>query len=132
MSRHKQRTLDSGLIFSYGSKKYQIEKSAYSSWLPPKAKVTVMLSPYIGVKVAYKNMVFDTKPYKEKNKVVHAKEAESKPAVNPSAYRSENAWNPQDGMQWQPGLPTYQEVFDIVREIFERPYGKKKVNSASI
>ena len=119
------RTLDRGLVFSYCGKKYQIENSAYSNWLPPKAKITVMVSPYIGIKAAYKNMVFDTKPFKEKKKGAPAKEAGPKQSIDPIVYRSENAWNPQDGMQWQPGLPTYQEVFDIVSEIFERPYSKQ-------
>ena len=120
------RTLDSGLVFSYGGKKYQIEKSACSNWLPPKAKVTVMVSPYIGIKAAYKKMVFDTEPHKDKKKGGPGKEAEPKPAADPGVHRSGNAWNPQGGMLWQPGLPSFGEVFDIAREIFERPYGKSK------
>jgi len=124
------RTLDSGLVFSYDGKKYQIEKSAYSNWLPPKAQITVMVSPYIGIKAAYKNMVFETAPYTEKKKGASAKKVDHKTVVDPSLYRSENAWNPQGGMQWRPGLPTHKEVLEIIMEIYERPYGKKKGHSA--
>jgi hypothetical protein len=58
-----------------------------------------MVSPCIGKKAAYKNMMFDTKPYREKKKKTPAKEVKSKPTVAPSVYRPENAWNSQDGMQ---------------------------------
>jgi len=119
------RKLDNGQVFSYSGKLFQIEKSDYSSWMPPKAEITVMVSPYIGIKAAYKNLVFSTKP-SEKKKKVSAKEAVSAPVVDPSVYRSEFAWNPNDGMQWRPGLPTYREVFEIVREIFEKPFSKPK------
>jgi len=117
------RTLDSSQVFSYDGKKFQIEKSPYSNWIPPKAKISVMISPYIGVKAGYKNYVFETAPYKEPKKKKDAdKEAVDKPAVDPSVHRSENAWNPADGLPWQPGLPSYKEVFEIVQDIFERPY----------
>jgi transposase len=127
------RKLDSSQVFSYDGKKFQIEKSAYSNWIPPKAEITVMISPYIGIKAAYKNMVFETQPYKDskKQKTV-TKETAEKPAVDPSIYRSANAWDPPDGMQWQPGLPTYWEVFEIVQGIFEKPYGNAKRKTPTI
>jgi len=121
------RKLDNGQVFSYSGKRFQIEKSAYSNWLPPRAEITVMASPYIGIKAAYKNMVFDTKPIERKKKETPAKKAAPPPIIDPSIYRSEFAWNPRDGMQWKPGLPTYQEVFEIVQEIFEKPFSKQKV-----
>ena len=119
------RKLDSGQVFSYSGKQFQIEKSDYSNWLPPKAEITVMASPYIGIKAAYKNLVFSTKPYDKKKKAPSEKPA-SEPVVDPSIYRSEFAWNPNDGIQWRPGLPTYREVFEIVQEIFEKPFSKPK------
>ena len=117
------RKLDSGQEFSYSGKRFQIVKSDYSNWLPPKAEITVMTSPYIGIKACYKNYVFDVKP-SEKKRRTSAKKAAPAPPVDPSAYRSESAWNPKDGLQWSPGLPTYGEVFDIVQDIFERPFSK--------
>jgi transposase len=121
------RLLDSGQEFSYSGTRFQIEKSDYSNWLPPKAEITVMTSPYIGIKAAYKNLVLNTKPTGKKKSP--AKKAATKPAAEHIAYRSECAWNPKDGMQWKPGLPTYREVFDIVQEIFEKPFSKQKYRS---
>ena len=123
------RKLDNGQEFSYSGKRFQIVKSAYSNWLPPKADITVMTSPYIGIKAAYKNMVFDTVP-KTKGETA-AKTKTPKPTVDPSVYRSEHAWNPKQGMPWQPGQPGYKEVFEIVQKIFEKPFSNPKERSQS-
>jgi len=114
------RKLDNGQVFSYKGKSFQIESSAYSNWIPPKAEITVMTSPQIGIKVAYKNLVFDVKPI-GKNKP-QEKTVEPKPITDPITFRSEFAWVSKDGLLWKPGLQTYHEVFEIVQEIFERPY----------
>jgi hypothetical protein len=118
------RKLDNGQEFSYNGKRFQIVKSEYSNWIPPKAEITVMTSPYIGIKATYKNMVFDT-VLKKKEKAA-AKTEMPKPTVAPSVYRSEHAWTPKCGMSWQPGQPGYKEVFEIVQEIFEKPFTKPK------
>jgi transposase len=117
------RKLDNGQVFSYSGKRLQIEKSDYSNWLPPKAEITVMVSPRIGVKAAYKNLVFGTccAPRKELHT---AKEIVTKGSNNPHVLRSANAWVPKDGLVWKPGLPTYHEVFEIVQDIFEKPFSK--------
>lgn len=120
------RKLDHGQVFSYRGKKYQIEKSKYSNWLPPRAEITVMASPRIGIKAAYKNMVFEVKPHNDVKKEKPIEEAAPELPADPSTYRSENAWNPREGLAWQPGLPSYKEMMEIVNEIFEKPYGHPK------
>jgi transposase len=121
------RKLDNGQEFSYSGKRFQIEKSQYSNWLPPKAEITVMVSPHIGIKAGYKNMVFETKPAPPKQKKSPAASGPAeKPTIDPAKYRSEFAWDAKDGMQWRPGLPTYREVFDIVQGIFEKPFSAQK------
>jgi len=123
------RRLDGGQEFSYSGARFQIEKSDFSNWLPPRAEITVMTSPYIGIKAAYKNLVFNTKPTgKKKSKKPKALAA---PSPEQTACRSEYAWNPKDGMLWKPGQPTYGEVFEIVQEIFERPFSKPKTQNPS-
>jgi transposase len=119
------RTLDGGQVFSYGNRRYQIEKSAYSDWLPPKAEITVMASPHIGIKAAYRSYVFETKPAppKGQEKKCPAPEADAK---GPRVYRSGSAWEPKDGLPWKKGLPTYDETLDIIHEIFSKPYSNKK------
>jgi len=91
------------------------------SWLPPKAKITVLVSPHIGIKAGYLKYVFDTKPApaKKPGKEAPTRNAEPK---DPSIYRSANAWDPKDGLTWKPGLPTYREMQEIVHDIFAKPY----------
>jgi hypothetical protein len=122
------RVLDSGHVFSYHGKRFQIEDAPYVNWLPPKAKITVMASPYIGIKAGYLNYVFDTKaaPLKKPSKKEPALESETR---SPDVYRSENAWSPKDGLGWKPGLPSYPEMLEIIQEIYTRPYSNAKTGS---
>jgi transposase len=123
------RTLDFGHVFSYSGKRFQIEESPYVDWLPPKAKITVMVSPNIGIKIGYLNYVFDTKPAPDKKPSQKAPLPKAEP-INSSAYRSPNAWTPKDGLIWKPGLPSYLEMQEIVHDIFTKPYTNTK-NSKS-
>ena len=125
----EKRKLDNGQTFSYCGKRFQIVKSLHSDWLPPKAIITVMLSPYIGIMAAYKNYVFETKPAPDK-KPVAKPEKHMAPILDPSIYRSDSAWEPKDGLAWMPGLPTYKESLQIIHEIFNRPYTDAKRNKA--
>jgi len=120
----EERKLDNGQVFSYAGKRFQIAKTPYANWLPPKATITVMVSPHIGIKAAYKNLVFDTVPIEKK--AAQPKVAAAKAAVDPKTYRSEFAWSPKDGMAWEPGQPSYKEALAIVHEIFSKPYTNTK------
>jgi len=114
------RKLDNGQVFAYKGKSFQIVSSAYSNCIPPKAEITVLTSPYIGIKASYKNMVFDTKPIRKKK--VQEKTAEPRPVVDSSVYRIWNSTTSNLGKPRGPELFSYREVFEIIQEIFERPY----------
>jgi len=126
----EERTLDHGQVFSYKGKRFQIKDQPYANWLPPKGKITVMVSPHIGIKASYKNYVFETKPATAEKKA-KVKTKEPKKPVAPRNYRSDSAWEPKDGLAWKPGLPTYQETLEIIHEIFARPYASVKKNIGS-
>ena len=121
------RTLDNGQVFSYRGKRFQIVKSRYSDWLPPKAKITVMVSPYIGIKAAYKNYVFETSPAPAKQIACKTPVEKTMPKTgNLSGNKPDPDWTPKDGLAWQPGLPSYRESLDIIHEIFNKPYAIPK------
>jgi len=117
----EQRTLDHGQVFSYKGKRFQIVKAPYTDYLPPKAKVTVMTSPRIGIKAAYLHYVFETCPTPVKSTALKKPASPASP-IPSSASRPRNAWEPQSGLAWQPGLPTYKESLEMIYEIFHRPY----------
>jgi transposase len=117
----EERSLDSGQVFSYRGKRFQIKDQPFANWLPPKAKVTVMTSPHIGILAAYKNYIFNTVPA-PKNKPATKTNMLKTPTTDARIYRSDSAWTPKTGLPWSPGLLSYQESLEIVYDIFTRPY----------
>ena len=117
------RALDNGHVFSYKGKLFRINDAPFTDYIPPKAKVTIMISPRIGVKAAYLRYVFDTSPATQKQPKV-AESAPLKTLDHVRIYKPESAWEPKDGMPWQPGQPTYHEVLEMISDIFDKPYPK--------
>jgi transposase len=128
----EQRVLDNGQVFSYRGKRFQIEKTRYSDYIPPKAKVSILVSPYIGIKASYRSYVFDTKPAPAKA----AKTLKSLPIKNkkhdPGVYRSDSPFVGKGGLPWKPGLPTYHESLEVIHEIFTKPYAKNTNNKPPV
>lgn len=125
------RVLDHGHVFSYGGKRLQLMESEYTAYLPPKAKVTVMASPRIGIRAAYKNIVFETKAAppkgtKEKPEKLHTEDEKTLNRVKQKA----EPFVPQDGLPWKPGLENYHECMEIVQEIFCKGYSHRATKVA--
>ena len=123
----EERILDRGQVFSYKGRSYQIAKSPYSSYIPIKAKVTVMVSPRIGIAVGYRNHVFTTL-LTQKRKTV----AENEPEVVTPSTRTYKAGMPFSfavESAWLPGTPSYSETLEIITEIFNRPYSTPRGTS---
>jgi hypothetical protein len=59
----EKRCLDSGGVFSYGGKSFQIAPNANAPSLPTKSRIDVLLGASIGIKASYKNVVFDVLPF---------------------------------------------------------------------
>ncbi|NLM08805.1 MAG: ISNCY family transposase [Clostridiales Family XIII bacterium] len=124
----EERILDHGQVFSYKGKRLQIVQNDYSAYLPPKAKITVMVSPWIGIKAAYKNIIFETRvapPKGTKGKPEKPREEKAKAPVNYGKHKTE-PFVPKDGLPWRPGLESYRECKEIVEDIFFKPYSNKR------
>jgi len=121
----EDRVLDSGQVFSYKGKRFQIVKNSYSNWIPPKAKISVMTSPYIGIMAAYKNYVFETEPALDKKPSMKTKEVKTT-VEDLKTNNSGRTWEAKDGLIWSPGLPSYRESLEIIHEIFNRPFSNVK------
>ena len=59
----EQRIVDSGGVFSYGGKSFKVDETVYSGMIPPNAKGNVLVSSEFGIKLAYRNIVFDVNLY---------------------------------------------------------------------
>lgn len=55
-----QRSVDNGGVFSFRNKLFKLVDGDI---VPPRAKVDVLVSPSFGIKVSYKDFVFDTLPF---------------------------------------------------------------------
>jgi len=119
----EERVLDHGQVFSYKGKMLQIVQNEYSTYLPPKAKITVMVSPRIGIKAAYKNIVFETMPAPPQKATRKQKKEETAPKKTVGREtRKAKPFVPKDGLTWRPGLESYHECKEIVEELFLKPY----------
>jgi len=117
-----ERILDHGHVFSYGGKRLQLVENEYAAYLPAKARITVMASPRIGIKVAYKNIVFETKaapPKDTKTKPEKDQVEKLIPKQKPEPFV------PKDGLPWKPGLESYKECMEIVQTIFCKAYSRR-------
>jgi len=65
------RIIDSGGVFSYGGRSFKVDESIYSGMIPPNAKVTILTSSTFGIKLTYRNIVFDVMPYVPPKKKAH-------------------------------------------------------------
>lgn len=121
-----ERVLDQGHVFSYGGKRLQLMESEYIAYLPPKAKVTVMASPRIGIRAAYKNIVFETKAAPPKGTKAKPEKTQIEHEKDPDKVRQKaEPFTPKDGLPWRQGLESYQECMEIVQKIFCTPYSDK-------
>jgi len=61
---HKEkRVIDAGGVISYKNRSFKVLETVSSGIIPKGAKVTVLTDPYFGVKVEYRNIVFEVLPY---------------------------------------------------------------------
>lgn len=114
------RTLDRGQTFSYNGRTFSIAKCHRSSWVPPRAKVTVLASPLFGVRASYKNLVFETELVPKAPKGTKAPTKEAKPRKTKEGH----GWPfvSKTGAPWRPGLPTDQECYEALCDIFLAPF----------
>jgi len=113
------RILDRGLTLSYHGQSLCISPADHpqAQYLPPRATMTVMASPRIGIKAAYRNIVFDTAPAPKPRR---PPKNPPKKKLIPPAERG-TPWEPKVGLPWAPGLQSYKECFQILTEIFLKP-----------
>jgi len=121
----EERVIDSGGIFSYGGCLFKVDEShpsaKLSAAIPPRAKIVVLASSSFGLKVEYRNVVFDVSPY------VKPKHTDSKPAADktlrtPKPVPDSNYY--KYGQKLFPAL-SFAESDSEIREMLEDIFLKK-------
>lgn len=116
----EQRSLDNGGVFSYHNKSFKLLEAPYSDKVPPKAKVTVLLSPDFGIKIQYRSFVFDVVrfiPHKRKQPTQQHKPIVSRPAPDSHYFKYGQALFPKLVF-----TETDQEILSMLQKIFLGKY----------
>ncbi len=67
-----KRSVDAGGVFSFYNRHFKVLTSSNLPPIPPKAKVTVVISTRLGIKVQFKNSLFDVLPYIKPKKIAQS------------------------------------------------------------
>lgn len=111
----EQRSLDRGGVFSYYNKCFKIVDSPYSNMIPPNSKITVLASQNFGIKVQYKNFVFDAVRFIKPNK-----KAAAPPKEKPKASTTPAASHPwRNCSKHKTSVEEYdKEILAMLSQIF--------------
>jgi len=115
------RTVDSGSVFSFYNKHFQVVYNGQLAPIPARKKVTVLISPVFGVKAEYKNIVYDVIPF------IKPKKKSNKNTQN----KAKKVYKPSDDHYFKYGHTKWkkvtfeesdQEILAILQDIFLRKY----------
>jgi len=116
-----ERTIDSGGVFSYGGKLFKVEDTPRAGMIPPRAKISVLVSSSFGIKIEYRKMIFDVYPY-AKPKRTKALSAEEKVPKTPKPVPDDHYY--KYGQKLFPKL-SYGESDAEIRKMLEDIFLKK-------
>jgi transposase len=87
------RCVDAGGVFSFYNRHFKVIAAQGLPALPPKAKIAVLVSPRLGIKVQFKNALFGVLPY------IKPKKASAPKSVS----TTKNTWSPPDSHYYKYG-----------------------------
>lgn len=115
----EQRTLDRGGVFSCYNKSFKIVDSQYSDLIPPNAKITVLASPVFGIKIQYKNLIFDVIRFVKPKKTTPAPK-EGKQRI-PNVPAASHPWR-NCSIHKTPIEEYDKEILAMLSQIFQKGY----------
>jgi transposase len=116
------RSVDNGGVFSFYNKQFKVLTNESSPLMLPKAKILVLISPAFGVKVQFKQTLFDVLPY------IDGKTANR---VGKPTLKKRQSASPPDSHCWKYGQPlkpklTYEDtdfaILSMLESIFLSKY----------
>lgn len=115
-----KRIVDSGFAFSFYNRHFILTTSNHQLLPPPKATITVLVSPRFGIKAQYHHTVFEVLPYIKQAK-----------ASNPKQPATKKSWTPPDSHYYKYGHSLMKKVsfedsdrdiLHMLEDIFLRQY----------
>ncbi len=114
------RTIDNGGVFSFKGKHFQPVSNGQIAYIPPKSQVEVLISPVFGVRVKYKNTVYEVVPF-----IKPKKTKTPTPAKQKCTYRPPDHHYYKYGRELWPKLSFAEsdsEILQMLEEIFLKKY----------
>lgn len=82
-----KRVIDSGYVFSFYNRHFILTTGNHALLPPPKASISVLVSPRFGIKAQYRDTLFDVLPYIKPAKTTKTKQpAAKKPWIPPDSH----------------------------------------------
>ncbi|AVX19462.1 ISNCY family transposase [Carboxydocella thermautotrophica] len=116
----QKRTIDNGGVFSFYNRHFKVIYKETNP-IPPRTKIDVLISPVFGVKVQYKNTVFETIPYVKPQKTQKPKTeaTERKPYIPPDTHYFKYGHNLVKRLTYE---DSDRDILKMLEEIFLRKY----------
>lgn len=116
----QKRTIDNGGVFSFYNRHFKVIYKETNP-IPPRTKIDVLISPVFGVKVQYKNTVFETLPYVKPQKTQKPKTeaTERKPYIPPDTHYFKYGHNLVKRLTYE---DSDRDILKMLEEIFLRKY----------
>lgn len=115
----QKRTIDNGGVFSFYNRHFKVISESLP--IPPRSKVDVLISPIFGIKVQYKNTIYETIPYIKPQKTQKPKAAatESKPYIPPDTHYFKYGHNLVKKLTYE---DSDRDILKMLEEIFLQKY----------
>ncbi|GAW30934.1 integrase [Carboxydocella sp. JDF658] len=116
----QKRTIDNGGVFSFYNRHFKVIYKETNP-IPPRTKIDVLISPVFGVKVQYKNTVFETLLYVKPQKTQKPKTeaTERKPYIPPDTHYFKYGHNLVKRLTYE---DSDRDILKMLEEIFLRKY----------
>lgn len=114
------RTIDNGCVFSFKGKYFQPVFNGHIAPIPAKSQVDVLVSPHFGIRVQFKNVVYDVIPF-----------VKSKKSSIPGTAKEKRIYRPPENHYYKYGrelwpklifTETDQDILAMLEEIFLTKY----------
>jgi transposase len=114
------RTIDNGGVFVFKGGHFQPVSNGKIVSIPAKSQVNVLISPIFGVKVQFKNVVYDVVPF-----------IKPKKKANPNPTKEKNTYRPPEDHYYKYGKDLWpklsfaesnNEIIQMLEEIFLQKY----------
>lgn len=113
------RIIDNGCVFSIYNRHFQVIYEGQIAPITPKSKVIVLISPWFGVKVSFKEQVYDVLPFVKAKKSSNKKSNTPKSVYRPPVDHYFKSWNPKVKVAF---TESDAEILQMLYDVFYHRY----------